>query len=467
MNSLPESLISGKRVLQFNDDGGVDKARVAEHRVSPHGSLDTQALEEGRYDWIVAHHLVNAVEDDVGWLREMLRVAGTRGVVLLTVGGTSDRFETEVFPAAKGPYAAFRHYGGDFVARFHQHLPNANALEVVATDPCTATLDVVFMYSRDDEVLREIGRVMAPNNVYARLTLARSSSPQTASTSAVVGTPSVVRSKSPLPFGVVNGSGTQGARDDARWQPLVDELSEWRRLGRSPRFWIRDDDATRENGRLDALWQTCAANRVALACAAIPMSMDPSLIEWAKGKNWLVMLQHGYDHVNRAPAGASLSSEFPEERELGDALQAIRNGQELMTAFRSARLPVFVPPWGTIAPRVTASLGELGFRGVSVHYLRQAPRQDGIAVTNTHVLLPRLTQGGWTFEIESLVEQLVSALASVRARPEGDAREPIGVNTHHLSVGEAELLALDSLVHITRSFGAEWPHPSDLFEQAS
>jgi hypothetical protein len=259
----------------------------------------------------------------------------------------------------------------------------------------------------------------------------------------------------------------QSTREDPRWQPLIDELEEWRRIGRAPRFWVRDDDATRENAKLDGIYRVCAANRVALACAAIPMSMEASLIEWAAGKTWLVMLQHGFDHVNRAPAAAGHSSEFPNERELDDSLQAIRKGQELMAAFRSPRLPVFVPPWGNISPRVTAKLGELGFSGVSIHYLRHAPRQDGIAVANTHVLLPRLTQRGWTFEIESLVSQLVEALASVRARPDSDPREPIGINTHHLSVAGPELLALDGLIYITRSCGAEWPHPSDLFGQAS
>ncbi len=472
MDGLPDSLIQGKRVLQFNNDSCVDKTRVAEHRVSELGPSDslvvqTVAVEDGRYDWVVSHHVVNLVENDVKGLREMLRVAGPKGVVLLTVGGTWDSFDTQVFPVATGPYRAFRHYGSDFIERFFEQLPNASALELVATDPCTGTLDAVFIYSRDVDVLREIGRVMAPNNVYARLTLARDWVQQTASTPAIASTPSAARPEPPVPPRAPIVSVEQGARDDPRWQPLVDELSAWKRIGRTPRFWVRDDDATRENAKLEALYQVCATNRVTLACAAIPMSMEPSLIGWAKDKTWLVMLQHGFDHVNRAPAGASSSSEFPDTRDLGDALQAIRNGQELMAAFGSALLPVFVPPWGTIAAQVTARLGEVGFSGVSIHYLRQAPWQDGITVTNTHVLLPRLTHQGWTFEIEVLVGQLTAALASVRARPGVDQREPIGINTHHLSVGGPELLALDSLVYITRSHGAEWPHPSELFGHAS
>jgi len=472
MDSLPDSLLSGKRLLQFNNDTCVDQGRVAEHRVSQvgaPGSLDLRAVavEDGRYDWVVSHHVFNSVENDVLGLREMLRVAGASGAVLFTVGGTWDSFDTHNFPSATGPYRTFRHYGSDFVERFYEQVPSASALELGAIDPSTATLDVVFIYSQNVELLREIGRVMAPHNIYARLTLARDlTHPKASATApAVAPTPPAARPEPPPPPRPSTASMEEGARDDPRWQPLVDELAEWKREGRTPRFWVRDDDATRENAKLEALYQTCATNRVTLACAAIPMSMEPSLVDWANDKPWLVMLQHGFDHVNRAPAGASLSSEFPETRELGEAVQAIRDGQKLMASFRSARLPVFVPPWGTIAPQLTARLAELGFNGLSVHYLRSAPWQDGVTVINTHVLLPRLTQQGWTFEIELLVSQLTAALAAVRARAGIDQREPIGVNTHHLSVGAGELLALDSLVHITRDCGAEWPHPSDLFGQ--
>jgi len=469
MDLLPDSLIAGKRVLQFSMDSSVNKARVSEHRVSEYGasdSLDMQAIavEDGRYDWIVSHHVVNSVENDVKGLREMLRVVGPKGAVLISVGGTCDRFDTQIFSEATGPYLAFKHYGGDFVERFYDHVPNASALELVATDPCTATLDVIFIYSREIELLREIGRVMAPRNIYARLTTARDLAHKAASVSAVSAAPA--GAESPRPSSTSKANVPQGAPDDPRWQPLVAELAEWRRVGRSPRFWLRDDDASREHPNLEALWQLCATNRITLACAAIPKSIEPSLIDWAKGKSWLVMLQHGFDHVNRAAADASSSSEFPDSRELSDALQALRTGKELMASFGSVHLPILVPPWGHIAERVTTRLGELGFSGISGSYLRRAPRENGIAVTNTHVLVPRRTPEGWGFEIEPVVSQLVAALAAVRARPEGDRFEPIGVNTHHLNVGETELLALGSLVHITRSCGAEWLHPSDLFQKA-
>jgi len=171
---LPDALLNGRRVLQFSPDHSVKPERVAELRVSDYGvsdSLDIQAIAvaDGSYNWIVSHHVVNFIPDDKKALREMARVVGPKGAVLLTVGGTTHAFETQVFERPTGPHAAYKIYGCDFAEFLAQVVPTAGILEVVGTDPSTATLDTTYIYSQDIELLRTIGRAFAPHNIYARL----------------------------------------------------------------------------------------------------------------------------------------------------------------------------------------------------------------------------------------------------------------------------------------------------------
>ncbi len=466
---LPDALVANRKVLQFSRDDSIDPSRVAQLRVSEYGSsdsLDIQAIAagDGSYDWVVSHHVVNFVPDDAKALSEMLRVAGPNGAVLLTVGGTTDSFDTRVFDEPTGPHAAYKIYGSDFVERIWKYAPKASVLEIVATDPCTATLDVIYVYSERTQLLAEIGRAMAPHNLYARLNQP-GNRPDSANGGATNGTTTQPAQPAPTTTRMAAKSTAGHQLDSEAWRPLISELGEWRKLGHRPRFWLRDDDATRAHERLQALWQVCDDNQVTLACAAIPDTSLESLAHWAAGRRSLVMLQHGFNHVNRAKNADS--SEFPDSRELEDAMRDVQRGQDRMRSlFKAQQLPVFVPPWGRISAKVTAELGSLGFIGVSGTLLRQAPRENGIAVVNTHVLIPRKTEDGWAFDAETAVSRLVTVLLAIRARGESDLREPIGINTHHATVGTPELEALVSLIRLTRDAGADWPHPADIFEGA-
>jgi predicted deacetylase len=147
-------------------------------------------------------------------------------------------------------------------------------------------------------------------------------------------------------------------------------------------------------------------------------------------------------------------------------LQAIRRGQERMVQFGNQRMQVFVPPWGRVSPQVVAHLAGLGFQGLSASYLRKAPREQGLAIANTHALVPRRTRTGWTFQLEATVSQLVTVLSSLRRKGKVHILEPVGINTHHQRVGPLELGALDSLVRVTRAHGASWLTPHDVFSPA-
>lgn len=169
----------GKRCLQFSPDPGADKSWFRELSVSVWGgenSLDMQAIDlpDGRYDWIYSSHVLNHIPDQSAALKEMLRVVGDYGIVVLNVGGTAFSYGPAPSTRSCGPDRQFRTYGTEFADDLQQMLPDVAVLELVATDPCTATLDSVYLYSRNEDALRGIAQRAVPGNIHARLFRARS-----------------------------------------------------------------------------------------------------------------------------------------------------------------------------------------------------------------------------------------------------------------------------------------------------
>ena len=165
---VPERLVAGKRVLQVGPESSFDPASLGEVTVvSADAALDS--VDAAAHDWVDSHHTLNVAVDDLEVIRDMLRIAGPDGAVLLTVGGTPHRFATEEFRVPTGPHGLRRYYGNDFADRVMRAEPAAGVLEVVATDLCTAALDVVFICSTSAELLAEIGTALTPYNIFARV----------------------------------------------------------------------------------------------------------------------------------------------------------------------------------------------------------------------------------------------------------------------------------------------------------
>src|SRR5262245_46700731 len=113
--------------------------------------------------------------------------------------------------------------------------------------------------------------------------------------------------------------------------------------GRQPVFWLRDDDATAPTPALERLLELCAATKVPLALAVIPMKAQPEL--FPRLKRAVTVMQHGGDHVNRAAPDAK-KTEFPAHEPAQAALQRLAQGRERLQALAGARaLPVLAPPW--------------------------------------------------------------------------------------------------------------------------
>jgi hypothetical protein len=252
----------------------------------------------------------------------------------------------------------------------------------------------------------------------------------------------------------------------ADWNDLDRELDAWATAGETATFWWRDDDAVTATPALQQLLALAAATAepLPLALAVIPAGADAHLAEALQEARHVTVLQHGYAHANRAPAGAK-KSEFPAGREVAGALDELTQGtRQLMDLFGARALPVLVPPWNRIDPELAARLAEIGIRGLSGYGARRAPTAGaGTVVVNTHVDIMR-----WHGRREFLGVQdcLALALAHLRARRQRrvDPAEPTGLLTHHLVHDAAAWRFLAELVQ--RSAGhraARWAPAPELF----
>lgn len=166
--------LEGKRCLQFSPDPAVDRRWFSELTTSVwegENSLDMQAiaLPTGRYDWIYSSHVLNSVPDQAAALREMLRVVGDRGIVVLCVGGTVFNYKTRPSGKSFGRDHQFVLYGTEFADDIQAVLPEVSVVEFVAVDPCTTSLDSIYFYSRAEQPLREMAKLAAADNIHVRV----------------------------------------------------------------------------------------------------------------------------------------------------------------------------------------------------------------------------------------------------------------------------------------------------------
>jgi hypothetical protein len=216
----------------------------------------------------------------------------------------------------------------------------------------------------------------------------------------------------------------------ASWRALADEAARWRDAGRTAQLWWRDDDAVAHTQALDRLLDLRRDVAVPLALAVVPAPATRGLAGRLAGEAGIDVLQHGYAHVNHAPAGekkAELGAHRPARLVLGElgtgwvALEGLLG--------RSV-LPVLVPPWNRIAPGLVPALPEIGFRGLSTFGPRRRVRLGALREVNAHVDLLDWKHGrGFVGEAPALAVLLAALQAAREVSP-----EPVGVLSHHLAM---------------------------------
>jgi hypothetical protein len=218
----------------------------------------------------------------------------------------------------------------------------------------------------------------------------------------------------------------------SNWDDLARECASWAESGRPATWWWRDDDAITPTPELDIL---LGIARGPIGLAVIPARLQPDLAPRLKLSPEVRVLQHGYAHINNAPAGGR-KSEFPDERDLGASAQDLRTGfKKLSDAFGAQFLSVLTPPWNRVGGRTVAILQSIGFMGLTRYLPRPAARVAGVNLSNTHVDVIdwRGSQGPTrAFLGESACLALFIGHLRARRLGEVDVEEPTGVLSHHL-----------------------------------
>lgn len=246
------------------------------------------------------------------------------------------------------------------------------------------------------------------------------------------------------------------------WRALVAEIGRWRDAGRPVDFWWRDDDAAAPAPALERLLALAAQTQVPLALAVIPEGADPALCAMlAPGVD---VLQHGFDHRNRAAEGEK-KTEFSASESSETALARLAAGSRRLADLAGSRaLPVLAPPWNRMPARLLPRLGSCGFRGLSRYGARSAAEAaPGVMEINTHVDIIGWKSGRGFVGAEAA---LLQAMRHLQARREGaaDPDEPTGWLTHHACHDESAWAFLACLFDVLRSQeGVRWRRARDLF----
>lgn len=254
------------------------------------------------------------------------------------------------------------------------------------------------------------------------------------------------------------------------WALLANELDAWAAAGRRATFWWRDDDAGAPVAALERLLSIAAATSVPLALSVIPAEAVPDLAARLAGERGIALLQHGWAHFNRAPAGTR-KSEFPPQLPTATAEADLRRGRRrletLLRAEHMELLPVLVPPWNRLHGGLMQRLPSLGFAGISTYLARSSAEPvAGLRMVNTHVDVIDWRGGRGFIGREPAIGLLVDHLAA-RRRGSVDPEEPTGLLTHHLAHDEPVWAFLSELLDRSRSHAAtRWLAAGTLFPRA-
>ncbi len=165
-DAIPDHVLGGAAALQFSDDPGAPKDRFGSVETSLYGranSLDLTDIDrpDASYDWIIANHVLEHVDDDHAAMREMLRVVRQDGVIQLTVPTPSTALETWELPEPDpASFDHWRGYGSDLPLRLAGDLAGCYGLQVVCIDAPTSGWDVVYLFTKSRQTMLSVGKAL-------------------------------------------------------------------------------------------------------------------------------------------------------------------------------------------------------------------------------------------------------------------------------------------------------------------
>lgn len=211
------------------------------------------------------------------------------------------------------------------------------------------------------------------------------------------------------------------------WTSLEAELDKWAEGGQIAQLWWRDDDAVAVSSSLTQLLNVSANTPIAIA--AIPAPLTDDLTHQLSAADTVVVLPHGYAHVNHAPDGEK-NSEFGPHRPLNSMIAEVDQGwKRLQRLLPKSAKPIFVPPWNRIDMSLAPHLEKIGINAIST--FGPIGPSKSIKQINVHVDIIDW-RGSRKFVGEELAVAALTHHLSSQRGSDTQFKEPSGLMTHHL-----------------------------------
>ncbi len=210
------------------------------------------------------------------------------------------------------------------------------------------------------------------------------------------------------------------------WEAFTDALERWRRSGRRPVFWLRDDDAVLPGAALDRLLGLTGRFDVPVALAVIPAHAGTALARRVADERLVTVVVHGWSHENHA-FPREKKQELGLHRPAGTVLDELALALARTEALFPGRIaPVLVPPWNRIDPALIPTLrgsATVPFRSSECRSQDRCPSSIQPWTLSTGTV--RVAAARTRLVIGEIISQLDAAFADPRL-------PPIGILTHHL-----------------------------------
>lgn len=241
------------------------------------------------------------------------------------------------------------------------------------------------------------------------------------------------------------------------WPRLETELDLWAESGKKASFWWRDDDAVSETSKLNLLNNISQTFDIPVSIAVIPALIESSLPKFLLQHNHFSVLQHGFSHSSYAEKGAKKIELGGERSDTSIVTELFDGFQRMKKSFPDQFIPVLVPPWNRIDPRVFQSLREIGFTGISVSGARDVEYPvANLLQINTHVD-PINWRHGREFIGAELAITIIQKHLYLRRTKDKYSDEPTGLLTHHLVHNESIWSFCRSLFkHLNQHSAVHW-----------
>lgn len=243
-------------------------------------------------------------------------------------------------------------------------------------------------------------------------------------------------------------------------EKLVAALDECEERGVKADFWLRDDDAVEPTAPLDALLDLCRSFSVPVTLAVIPEMTTNRLADHLDASDIAHVAVHGWSHTNYA-GGTEKKQELGSHRDLAVVLDELQSGLDKLHDLHGNRfVPMLVPPWNRVDPRIVAELEVLGYRALSVFGPEKATRPPCL---NTHIDVI-----DWHGSRGGREDEVLFAETAARIWQAAENGATTGILTHHLVHDDNVWRFLRRLFEVTAAHpAARWRSSKDLIGEIS